>query len=824
MAAAGGQPMVARMANVLPHDGGQEMSHLSYDLDLGHAIGRHIHSDASQMSSYTLGVRVSGGDVKSPSIQKSSLGHVNGESSHGQTSNGDRVLNKISPHVFPSRHLDSGQRAHSSQTTQPNEALSGSKLNEALDSRPPNDSAAEVLRLKQELQAANSKIALQEQELAQTRIMKHTLDQALGPPSEADFSPRDINEPTLTSQQRAAFMAFRQDHAPWASSNSPQADAADVASTDTYNRLRARLLQDDQQAPETNELGRPYDGSFANPTGMYHSPERQDASRYWATASIYPTGVPAQNHIAPPRTTPTPTNSGYGLYPRQHPEQPSTLPALNATPTQVITRGLYSQSPRIAAHGNQTFGTAFNDTNSKPATIARPPSSMAFPQYGSHPISSYQTAPGATTLCPTASEFTATGSNGSLWMSSSGPGMSAIPTYVSPSEPPNYRRLLDKNISCDWKYIVEKIICNNDQQSSIFLQQKLKVGTAEQKFEIIQAIIQQAYHLMVNRFGNFLVQRCFEHGTQDQVIAIANAIRGNTVRLSMDQFGCHVIQKAFDSVSEEFKITMVNELLRSVQETVVHRYSCHVWQKLFELRWSEEPPQIMTKVNESLKGIWHEVALGETGSLVVQNIFENCVEEEKRPAIEEVLDKIDVLAHGQFGNWCIQHICEHGAPHDKNRAIEHVIAHSVDYSMDQFASKIIEKCLKIGGTEFLDRYLGRVCTGRADRPRMPLIDIAGDQYGNYLIQWILTHAASHQHEIVASHIRKHMVSLRGSKFGSRVAMLCCNPSHATRPGPGTGVQIGRYGHFNEDRFGSAAPNTSRYHRGNQWNPNYPAYR
>jgi hypothetical protein len=31
---------------------------------------------------------------------------------------------------------------------------------------------------------------------------------------------------------------------------------------------------------------------------------------------------------------------------------------------------------------------------------------------------------------------------------------------------------------------------------------------------------------------------------------------------------------------------------------------------------------------------------------------------------------------------------------------------------------------------------------------------------------------------------KHMVSLRGSKFGSRVAMLCTNPASITRPGPG----------------------------------------
>jgi hypothetical protein len=42
--------------------------------------------------------------------------------------------------------------------------------------------------------------------------------------------------------------------------------------------------------------------------------------------------------------------------------------------------------------------------------------------------------------------------------------------------------------------------------------------------------------------------------------------------------------------------------------------------------------------------------------------------------------------------------------------------------MDQYASKVIEKCLKIGGNDFVDRYLERICEGRPDRPRMPLID------------------------------------------------------------------------------------------------------
>nr|POE84628.1 meiotic coiled-coil protein 2 [Quercus suber] len=375
-------------------------------------------------------------------------------------------------------------------------------------------------------------------------------------------------------------------------------------------------------------------------------------------------------------------------------------------------------------------------------------------------------------------------------------------SYLSTAEPLNYRRLLDRNMSCNWKYIVDKIVCNNDQQASIFLQQKLKVGTAEQKFEIVQAIIDQAYPLMVNRFGNFLVQRCFEHGTPEQIVQIAQAIRGNTLNLSMDAFGCHVVQKAFDCVPEEYKTIMVHELLRRIPETVIHRYACHVWQKLFELRWSDSPPQIMKYVNEALRGMWHEVALGETGSLVVQNIFENCLEEDKRACITEVLASIDVVAHGQFGNWCIQHICEHGATSDRTRAIDHVIRFAAEYSMDQFASKVVEKCLKVGGTDFLDRFLDRVCEPRQDRPRMPMIDIAGDQFGNYLIQYILTNADSQRRELVATQIRKHMVSLRGSKYGSRVAMLCCNPAVTTRPGPPGGMGSTRGGNAHGDGYGS----------------------
>ncbi|KAJ5238692.1 Armadillo-like helical [Penicillium chermesinum] len=797
-------------------------------------------------------------ETESPSSKKQKVDQGKVDSTTARPSGFEKI-----PATLPSKgspiHSEAEESSGSLQKATVNEIRPSTSHPRPSDSCDSEDKATELVRLKQQLLAANSKIALQEQELAQTRVIKHTLDQALGPPSEADFGGREITEQTISHLQNAfnsSQPTFGQMQDAWNSQEDSQSDISDALSAGAYNRTRGLWHQQRQPSfgPPINEAT--FDKSYGETLHCNPHQTSQDLSRFWGGSPVYPT-FPSHGMIQPQRVFSGPSSSSAStcsFFPRPSNEQLRNPQAPGLIPRRSLTQGNRLEAfpmTHPSSWGGFSPGSPL-DVETKPSSpTTRPPST--FQPIGVFQMPQYHARTGTTALSPTATEFTTTSSSETPWTSS--PSRSSLQTYISPLEPLNYRRLLDKNVSCDWKYIVEKIVCNNDQQASIFLQQKLKVGTMEQKYDIIEAIVNQAYPLMVNRFGNFLVQRCFEHGTPEQVIAIANSIRGNTLSLSMDPFGCHVIQKAFDCVPEENKSTMVHELLRRIPETVVHRYACHVWQKLFELRWDGEPPQIMAKVNEALHGMWHEVAQGETGSLVVQNIFENCVEEEKvrisnshnhqrpshpsnaqaheygvptnfmkRPAVEEVLEKIDVLAHGQFGNWCIQHICEHGAPHDKSRAIEHVLHFAVDYSMDQFASKIVEKCLKIGGAEFLERYLSRVCTGRADRPRMPLIDIAGDQYGNYLIQWILMNAAPHQRELVASHIRKHMVSLRGSKFGSRVAMLCCNPSHATRPGPGTGIQVGRLHHFNEDRYSTAGNNGARFNRGSQWGSSYAPFR
>ncbi|ROW04326.1 hypothetical protein VSDG_00759 [Cytospora chrysosperma] len=696
----------------------------------------------------------------------------------------DKLLAKLcETRDLPSQH-ESGEGDHPSSCssmpiTPATDAFGGTDPTTRPASAAPNESLStseEVLRLRLELARAKSHISNLNQELAHTRrgqdsggvtpILSSDSDYAGGAPLVEPIGTKPLGNPALPGLSKLQLPRDNVWQGPV--SDDCRSDISDAVSATGFNRSRGIWNNGNKSGHQNSFMppppplpmqDAPHITSWPNPRNQgfmdQNIPPFPDSSidgfrgeRYGHQSALMRSGSGRRGNRYDNRFgNPNSFGSNYGDY-------------------------------NVGNMGPGQYDSAGGYPSGGPSSIPSGGGMGMFPQYGQQPVS--------TSLSPHATEFTST--VGSSWKSDA--VATEGQTYLPTTEPLNYRRLLDRSVNCNWKYIVDKIVCNNDQQASIFLQQKLKVGTPEQKFDIVEAIVAQAYPLMVNRFGNFLVQRCFEHGTPEQVIKIAEAIRGNTLNLSMDPFGCHVVQKAFDSVPEDYKAIMVHELLRRIPETVIHRYACHVWQKLFELRWSKTPPQIMKFVNEALRGMWHEVALGETGSLVVQNIFENCLEDDKRHCIEEVLANIDIVAHGQFGNWCIQHICEHGAPADRSRAIDHVIRYAAEYSMDQFASKVVEKCLKIGGSEFLGRYLDRVCEGRVDRPRIPLIDIASDQYGNYLIQYILTHANPQHREVVAAHIRKHMVSLRGSKFGSRVGMLCTNPAVATRPGPGVGPVMG----------------------------------
>ena len=96
--------------------------------------------------------------------------------------------------------------------------------------------AAEMRRLKQELDAAKSQIARQNQELEQSRVMKHTFDQAVGPAPELNLTERAIN--SLQSAFAANIPqrpAFGRQQNTWGHAEDARSDVSNPISAGSLN-------------------------------------------------------------------------------------------------------------------------------------------------------------------------------------------------------------------------------------------------------------------------------------------------------------------------------------------------------------------------------------------------------------------------------------------------------------------------------------------------------------------------------------------------------------------------------------------------------------
>lgn len=336
--------------------------------------------------------------------QKQKIDHINVEPS----SDLERILAKLSPQAVPP-HSETDRASVSSQINSVTSTVPASNLTQTHQPFTQEDKSGELLRLKQELLAANSRIALQEQELAQTRVIKHTLDQALGPPSEADLGSREITEQTISHLQNAfnaSNSAFGHLPDAWTGHDDSRSDSSDPLSAGAYNRSRGIWVH--HESSMDREYGESVSGTSTSSS--------LDPNRYWGSSSVYQpfTGTqPLQSQRAPSGPSPSPC----GFYPRPITEQMRYAPGSIHGARRSITQG-HRGGPLVPAQpspwGEFASASSSEQTLKPPASPMKRPSS-AFQQAGVYPMPSYLPRPIGSPLSPTATEFTGPTVNESTW-------------------------------------------------------------------------------------------------------------------------------------------------------------------------------------------------------------------------------------------------------------------------------------------------------------------------------------------------------------------------------------------------------------------------
>uniref|UniRef100_A0A674G997 Pumilio RNA binding family member 2 n=2 Tax=Taeniopygia guttata TaxID=59729 RepID=A0A674G997_TAEGU len=302
---------------------------------------------------------------------------------------------------------------------------------------------------------------------------------------------------------------------------------------------------------------------------------------------------------------------------------------------------------------------------------------------------------------------------------------------------------------------------SQDQHGSRFIQQKLERATPAERQMVFNEILQAAYQLMTDVFGNYVIQKFFEFGSLDQKLALATRIRGHVLPLALQMYGCRVIQKALESISPDQQNEMVKELDGHVLKCVKDQNGNHVVQKCIEC----VQPQSLQFIIDAFKGQVFVLSTHPYGCRVIQRILEHCTAEQTLPILEELHQHTEQLV--QYGNYVIQHVLEHGRPEDKSKIVSEIRGKVLALSQHKFASNVVEKCVTHASRAERALLIDEVCC-QNDGPHSALYTMMKDQYANYVVQKMIDMAEPAQRKIIMHKIRPHITTLRKYTYGKHI--------------------------------------------------------
>uniref|UniRef100_A0A669DAM8 Pumilio homolog 1 n=1 Tax=Oreochromis niloticus TaxID=8128 RepID=A0A669DAM8_ORENI len=266
---------------------------------------------------------------------------------------------------------------------------------------------------------------------------------------------------------------------------------------------------------------------------------------------------------------------------------------------------------------------------------------------------------------------------------------------------------------------------SQDQHGSRFIQLKLERASSAERQLVFSEILQAAYQLMVDVFGNYVIQKFFEVCVQLMLccVEMVRELDGHVLKCVKDQNGNHVVQKCIECVQPH--------ALHFIIEAFKGQVGLH--KKIF--------PHSVTVARQRMADI-------HTHSLLLPEGSEHIVTD-------------------QYGNYVIQHVLEHGRAEDKSKIVAEIRGNVLGLSQHKFASNVVEKCVTHASRAERAVLIDEVCS-LTEGPHSALYTMMKDQYANYVVQKMIDVAEPTQRKIVMHKIRPHISTLRKYTYGKHI--------------------------------------------------------
>ncbi|OAX44672.1 ARM repeat-containing protein [Rhizopogon vinicolor AM-OR11-026] len=233
-------------------------------------------------------------------------------------------------------------------------------------------------------------------------------------------------------------------------------------------------------------------------------------------------------------------------------------------------------------------------------------------------------------------------------------------------------------------------------------------------------------------------------------------IFGHIVEFSGDQHGSRFIQQKLESATSEEKQGVFDEIVPdNALQLIQDVFGNYVIQKLFEHGTQVQK----TVLANTMEGHILPLSLQMYGCRVVQKAVEFVLPDQQISFVRELDPHVLKCVKDANGNHVIQKLIERVSP-ERLGFVNSFRGNVYDLSTHPYGCRVLQRCF-----EHLPEEQTRPLM---DELHKYMINLMQDQFGNYVVQFVLEQGKPHDRNQVITKLRGQMMNMARHKFASNV--------------------------------------------------------
>ncbi|XP_027356946.1 putative pumilio homolog 8, chloroplastic [Abrus precatorius] len=301
-----------------------------------------------------------------------------------------------------------------------------------------------------------------------------------------------------------------------------------------------------------------------------------------------------------------------------------------------------------------------------------------------------------------------------------------------------------------------------DQHECRTLQETLKILKREELSIIFSELINHVVELIVDPFGNYVVQRMVEICSKEQrtqIILMLTQSNLQLVRICLTPHGARTVEKLLAHVTTQEQRGLIMSVLSPSAAVLAkdmngHRVLLHCLKHFSE----EDTKHLLNVVAIKCFGI----ATDKTGCCVLQQCVNHAQGETKRQLIAAIIRNAALLAEDSYGNYVVQHLLSQKIPGVVESLMRQLEQNFFHLACNKYGSNVVEKFFHESG----EQHSSLIILELLHNPNVAMLLV--DPYGNYVIKSALSASRGALRDALENLIQLNSMMMCSNLYGKKL--------------------------------------------------------